>query len=657
MLSPQCTKCGAVSDSVVPSGVCDTCRAASGPTQRINDDSSTVERPGDQTQTAPLGLAGFGVMPPGGYDFGDWLGGGGMGDVYEAVQPATGQQVVVKKLRPEFCTPTGLGRFLVEARILASVGHDGVVRLLNFVPDPADPLLVMERVPGEPLSRRIAPGKPLPPEAAARYVAEAARAVQAAHDANALHRDLKPGNLMVTPADRIKVLDFGLGKRTDADDDLTRTGYSAGGTPGFMAPEQVDDKMGEPGPAADVWGLGATLYAAAVGEPPFPGGKANVFRVLADPLVPPRARNKAVPPVLDAIICRCLEKDPAKRYPTAAAVADDLERFLRGESTVAKPLPWHTKVWRRVRRIPRAVAAAWAVAGVVAIGGGVALAMIPKPEPVVVQQPTRTPEDELADMQERFDAGEEVVIVGEKGLPKWYEWVVGKSDIAESPLRDGSAHIEPIGTAAVKLFSPTTDSYEVSVELRHMSAKDVKNDATSRVGFMLFHGRNGGSDGIGVDSFTTVDYHDWGFGKPPNSQKVAVTGRHTFFSTTGDAPAPSTNRLNSAITTFTADTLPAKWRRLKAEVTPNGCRLFWCDDATDPKAETRQVAEYTTAQLNHHAAEHRRVIGLLPQAMEMNPGLVPAAWNPRGGFGVWTSQSGLCFRNVTVRALPLKESP
>ncbi len=677
MSSHTCPRCGVVTDSVLPSGLCVTCHGraddtrpsavvvADAPTPPFDPDAAgtfTFASPADTTLTpgGEVGAAPFGVLPPGGYQYGEVLGQGGMGVVYKAVRRSTGQTVAVKMLRPERCFPGLLRRFAREAQLLGRLNHPNVVRLDDFVPDRGDPYIVMEFIDGCTLADRLGDGKTLPPDAAARLVADAARGVQAAHAAGVIHRDLKPGNLLLTRDERVKVTDFGLGKFTDPGDGetLTGAGQLVGGTPGYMAPEQVDDTAAGCDARTDVWGLGACLYACLVGKPPFPTGTRNATRVLSDPFVPPRAVNRTVPPVLDAIVSKCLEKDPAKRYPTAAAVADDLDRYRRGESTVAKPLSWAARAWRRARTVHRGLVAAWAVA---AITGVIALLATPRPSgPQSTFQPLVSGEskaDALAALEAEYKTGRTVILVPEKGLPKWSEWVVGKTDIAESPTRDGSAYIQPIGTAAVKLFTPPAGSYEVTAELRHVSAQDVTDDSGSQVGVMLFQGRNHGPDGTSVESYTTVSYHDWGWGRPPNSQKVAVTGWHTFFSEAGRAAAPSTNALATSITTFTAELLPGKWRRVKAEITPTGCRLYWCDDAADPAAETKLVAAYTTRELNTHAAQHRRVIGLMPRELRMHPAPVPAAWNPNGGFGVWCANSGLCFRNVTVRLTPPEESP
>src|SRR5262249_43790346 len=148
-----------------------------------------------------------------------------------------------------------------------------------------------------------------------------------------------------------RVTDFGLAKQLEKDDGHTRTGALLG-TPAYMAPEQAGGQLERIGKAADVYGLGATLYELLTGSPPFPAGHPPATGQLvltAEPTPPSRLRG-GIPPELEAICLTCLEKDPGRRYPSAAALADDVGRFLRGESTVARPLRWPLKLWRALRR-------------------------------------------------------------------------------------------------------------------------------------------------------------------------------------------------------------------------------------------------------------------------------------------------------------------
>ncbi|MEO2091149.1 MAG: serine/threonine-protein kinase, partial [Gemmataceae bacterium] len=455
MSHSRCFRCGVLTDSVLPAPLCVTCHGREDETQRpqaasTNTPTAAFAPPTTDavTQTNPADP--FGVLPAGGYRYGRLLGQGGMGCVYQAVRGSTGQTVAIKKLRAERYFPGLIQRFVLEARILSRLDHPNVVRLLDFVPAAGDPHIVMEFVDGQSLADRVVDGRPLAADTAARLIADAARGVQAVHDAGVIHRDLKPGNLLVTADGRVKVTDFGLGKLTEADDGLTVVGGPVGGTPGYSAPEQVAES-GASDARTDVWGLGACLYAALTGRPPFLVGRANLTRVLSDPLVPPRAFNRHVPPVLDAIVCKCLERDPHLRYQSAADLADDLDRYRRGESTVARPLPWTARAWRRARAVPRATAAAWAMTAV-AVTVAVALAGFApaRGEAGLPKKPDRP----LAELPGVLREDRPFTLVPPRGRPVTTEWLFGEVPIA---LREDGSEVAFLRTGdgpSAVLFRP-----------------------------------------------------------------------------------------------------------------------------------------------------------------------------------------------------------
>ncbi len=645
MNQSRCSRCGTQAETLAPSGLCETCQSESDATilARTSVAERVFTRPIDDTRTPPA-AAGFGLLPHGGYRYVERLGGGGMGVVFRAVQLATDRTVAVKKLLPHSYTRGGMGRFVAEAKAISAVDHDNVVRVFDFVPDPTDPLLVMEFVPGQPLSVMLKDGGPLPPLRAAEVIAAAARGVQAAHDAGVIHRDLKPGNLLVTPDGKVKVADFGLGKRVDAPDGVTEPGQVVGGTPGFMAPEQVDEQYGKPGKPADVWGLGACLYAAVTGKSPFPSGKAAAHRAVYEPVVPPRRQNRRVPPALEAVILACLEKDPARRYPSAAALADDLERFCRGESTVARPLPWVTRAWRQVRATPRAVAAAWLVALIGPLAVGIAVAAIPRPS-------AETPEQVHARWQKGYAAGQTVTAVPTAGLPAWKRWVLGRAEITDSPDDDGAAYLTPGGTNVLTVFDPPGESYTASFDLKHRTVVDAA-DPETQVGAVLFHERFA-DERVSVDRYLTVSFADydvqWWHGKPDGRQPVNVVFWYSIHDTALRASFTHSYALRAHAHQFDAGrTVSGKWRRVVAEVTPAGVRLLWAADAQATDAEPVPFASFTAAQLHDHCKTHREIAArkhTLPDAL-------PPVWGPAGGVGVSAFRSGLAFRSVTVRPSP-----
>lgn len=184
-------------------------------------------------------------------------------------------------------------------------------------------------------------------------MAKVAEAIEYAHRRGLIHRDLKPGNILLDQKGNPRVTDFGLAKRLQGDSGLTGSGQIMG-TPSYMPPEQAGGKRGEVGPAADVYSLGATLYALTTGRPPFQGATATdtVLQVLSDDPVPPRRLNASVPPDLETICLKCLEKEPARRYASAAALGEDLRRYLGGEPILARPVSDWERAAKWTRRNP-----------------------------------------------------------------------------------------------------------------------------------------------------------------------------------------------------------------------------------------------------------------------------------------------------------------
>lgn len=279
------------------------------------------------------------------------LGRGGMGVVYRGTDLTLNRSVAVKVLSATL-DPDAAARLVREAQAVARVRHDHVVQVFAAAADPGQPAyLAMELVDGPTLRKMAADARGLDPRLAANLVAQVADGLSAAHAAGLVHRDVKPGNVLVDAAmGRAKLADFGLARTVDAVH-VTRSGVVLG-TPAYMAPEQVRDPSAA-GPAADVYGLGATLYEALTGAEPFRGSVELVLRqVLADDPLPPRQLNPAVPRDLDTITLKCLEKDPARRYPSAAALRDDLRRWLAGEPVLARPVGRFGRAVRWSRRNP-----------------------------------------------------------------------------------------------------------------------------------------------------------------------------------------------------------------------------------------------------------------------------------------------------------------
>jgi eukaryotic-like serine/threonine-protein kinase len=308
-----------------------------------------------------------------GYEVEALLGRGGMGVVFRARHLRLNRLVALKMaLAGAYAGPQERGRFQREAEAVAGLGHPNIVQIHDVGDSDGRPYFTMEYVEGGSLALRLA-GTPQPARQAAELLATLAGAVQAAHQSGIVHRDLKPANVLLTADGTPKISDFGLARRIDGEAGLTRTG-TAVGTPSYMAPEQAEGKADAAGPAADIYALGAILYELLTGRPPFRAETAaeTVQQVLSQDLVPPSRLNARVPRDLETICLKCLHKEPHLRYASAAALAEDLRRYLRGEAIAARPDGRLARLVRRVRRRPllsASVAAATLFALALAGGG------------------------------------------------------------------------------------------------------------------------------------------------------------------------------------------------------------------------------------------------------------------------------------------------
>jgi tRNA A-37 threonylcarbamoyl transferase component Bud32 len=275
---------------------------------------------------------------------------GGMGVVYKARQVSLNRLVALKMiLRGELATPRDVARFRAEAEAAANLDHPHIVPIYEVGEHDGQQYYAMRYIEGTSLARR--------PRATARQeaalVAIVARAIYHAHQHGILHRDLKPSNILVDSAGTPYVADFGLAKRVDAEGSLTESGALVG-TPHYMAPEQAAGRK-DLTVAADVYSLGGVLYERLTGQTPFHGETAlEILRQVRD-MEPPRP-SSVIPGLnrdLETICLKCLEKDPAKRYGSAEAFADDLECWLRGEPIQARPVGQAERLWRWCKRNPR----------------------------------------------------------------------------------------------------------------------------------------------------------------------------------------------------------------------------------------------------------------------------------------------------------------
>jgi serine/threonine-protein kinase len=289
-----------------------------------------------------------------GYEILGELGRGGMGVVYQARQVGLNRLCAIKMiLGGGHAGPEILARFKTEAEAIAQLQHPNIVQVYEIGTEGGHPFFSLEYVDGKSLDRFI-DGAPQPPREAVRLMQAICTGVEFAHRRGIVHRDLKPANILLTQDGTPKITDFGLAKRLQEEDrGQTRTGAVLG-TPSYMAPEQAQGRGKDVGPLADVYSLGAILYDMLTGRPPFRGE--TVLDTLQqvqtlEPLPPVRLVPK-VPRDLETICLKALAKSPAKRYASAAAMAEDLRRVQAGEPILARPASWAERTVKWVRRRP-----------------------------------------------------------------------------------------------------------------------------------------------------------------------------------------------------------------------------------------------------------------------------------------------------------------
>src|SRR5215471_17310631 len=348
--SGVCAKCG--STSRVGHGLCLNCLLSAGLNGNGNGEHSAIEQALDDLLHDSPGQDGDWLL--GNYQILEEIGRGGMGVIYRARQRHSRRIVALKRISSHHAdSQDTLMRFRREAQAAANLDHPNILPIYE-VSESHDglPFFSMKFAAAGSLLEAASALRSQPRRAIA-LMAKVARAVQYAHEQGILHRDLKPGNILLDGRGEPLVSDFGLAKWLEPTGHLTRT-PTVFGTPGYIAPEQVNGSSGNLTPAADVYSLGAVLFDLFTGQPPFTGEHA--LKTIQQATQKPAPKLRSLAPALDRdleIICaRCLERDPQTRYRSAGELADDLERWLHGRSIIARPVSPPVHLWRWARRNP-----------------------------------------------------------------------------------------------------------------------------------------------------------------------------------------------------------------------------------------------------------------------------------------------------------------
>jgi serine/threonine-protein kinase len=536
-----------------------------------------------------------------GYEILALSGRGGMGIVYKARHKILDRLVALKTLRAELVgDPEQARRFEQEMRAIARLDHPHLVRVYEIGQHEGQPYFTMPYLAGGNLAEQQARYLD-EPRSVLCLMEKIARAVQYAHEQGVLHRDLKLRNVLMDAEGEPRVSDFGLARICDAEIELTQTGMILG-TPPYMAPEQVAGRSRLVGAATDVWALGVMLYELLVGRRPFVGADQQEVkqRILAEAPPPPRTLRPELDAGVEKVVLTCLEKEPAHRYESAAALADDLARCLRGDRPVARPQSLPRRLIRGVRQHPvRSAVLSLATIAFLALAAAATSRLLPS-------RPAAP--------------AESVSLIGATGAPlKEARWIFGENDSATGVNTDGTFFLEAKKVAALELASaPPWPAYRLDAEVRH----DVAGAGCDIGVFFAAQDLHSAKELYHV--FYFARFADIGAFVPGrvDLRFMRFTARDPEF-TGSSARCNLSGLFDSALKRGE----PPSWRTVGIDVDEQGVEMFW-DGAS--------VGAYAKDRLVFDSGTQCKLIGF------------EGAFKSDGGLGLHVFHGKASFRNVKI---------
>jgi serine/threonine protein kinase len=564
-----------------------------------------------------------------GYEILGELGHGGMGVVYKVRNLGIGRVEALKMMPSP--KPHMIERFRQEIRAIAQFEHQRIVRIYAAGPAEDQPYFTMEYIGSGSLTEHLGRFK-ADRRAAVGLLAKVAQAVHFLHTKSIIHRDLKPGNILLGDQDEPLVSDFGLATFfereivTDAaepygaDSQLTRTGAVIG-TTSYMSPEQAGGRTGEFTAVTDVWALGVILYELLTGRRPFVGNDEAAVRdaILHSEPVSPRALRPKIDKDLDAICMKCLQKGPSVRYPSALALANDLECWLRGEPILARRQPFVRKLLFRCRRHPTATM--------------VCVCLLFLAGLAVLARSYLDPDRPLRDLESQLANGNRVVLIDEQGQPLWNSWRL--NDGASFSLNSkGSFTVHSDNLALLDLIrDPKNPSFRFEAQIRH-----ERSDASGEVGLYFLAAKSETTNGI-VHSFFHLTFND-----------IIDSTQKLQFPPIKPNPMPKGNpvkfgpRLAGAIK-FTLGGFSPRlfqpaghkggvWRTLRVEVVESGIRGYW---------DGQLVGSSSWETVRKNVAD---------DLTRTRKNLEPPDFTANSPMGILVGHGTASFRNVFLEPLP-----